>query len=56
MKNIITKSLRASLFLSLTGFLLTSVSCRCDLEEDKENTADNKAKNIKADSLLIKKN
>jgi hypothetical protein len=56
MKTTIAKSTTIRLFLALTGFLLTLVSCRCDLEEDKENSIDQTEKNIVGDSLSLRKN
>jgi len=57
MKTTIGKSTHARLFLVLTGLSLMLTSCRCDLEEDKEDSAAKTEKNIvKKDSLPVKGN
>ena len=57
MKTTIGKSAHARLFLVLTGLSLMLTSCRCDLEEDKEDSAAKTEKNIvKKDSLPVKGN
>lgn len=52
MKTTIGKSTNVRLFLTLTSFVVTFNSCRCDPEDDKESSTQKTEKNIVKDSLV----